>query len=403
MHCGDSVLQWIAPILAVLIRNARMDNAPEPRAKARALFVRDKSLYVIANGNHRLLNYVLRLLVWQRRTSRRRVDEILVKFVELTPPLFVASPDLRDQARPSLQGIGCAVLHILSYIYLTSPAVQRFTNFVEFNVKRSALNSVNVGMIAPTRPISSAPARYAVLGDIHANLEALTAVLNDAQESRCTHFACVGDVVGYNADPIECLQVIRRIGIPCVKGNHDEYCSTEQPLAGLNPRATAATLWTRQQLPAQDKQWLRDLKYTRLVANFSLVHATLDTPQGWGYVFDSLAAAASFNYQSTSVCFFGHTHLPVAFIRDTTVRSGIFSKFRIERGRKYFVNVGSVGEPRDGNPLAAYVIYDLDEHSIELRRVAYDMAHTDAKVRAAGLPERPKPKGLIPSSRVNSA
>ena len=237
-------------------------------------------------------------------------------------------------------------------------------------------------------------ARYAVLGDIHANLEALTAVLTDAREQRCSHHACVGDVVGYNANPGECLDIIRNMGMPCVKGNHDEYCSTGDALVGISPRASAATLWTRQRLKPADKQWLRELKYTRLMAGFSLVHATLDTPQSWGYVFDKLAAAASFNYQNTSVCFFGHTHLPIAFIRDAAVRGGSYSKFKVEPGRKYFVNVGSVGEPRDGNPFAAYVIHDLAESSIELRRVPYDIDETDAKVRAAGLPDRLRPKSL---------
>jgi diadenosine tetraphosphatase ApaH/serine/threonine PP2A family protein phosphatase len=101
-----------------------------------------------------------------------------------------------------------------------------------------------------------------------------------------------------------------------------------------------------------------------------------------------LAAAASFTYQNTAVCFFGHTHVPVAFIRDSVVRGGTYSKFKVEPGRKYFVNVGSVGQPRDGNPQAAYVIYDMDEGSIELRRLNYDITKAQTKIRAAGLPER---------------
>lgn len=232
--------------------------------------------------------------------------------------------------------------------------------------------------------------RYAILGDIHANLEALTAVLKDAQEQQCTHHACTGDVVGYNANPRECLNVIREMGMPCVKGNHDEYCSTDIPLENFSARAAAAALWTRKQLPEEDKQWLRELKYTRFVAGFSIVHATLDGAQRWGYVFQKLDAAASFTYQATQTCFFGHTHVPLAFVRDSLVRGGTYSRLKIEPGRKYFINVGSVGEPRDGNPNAAYVIYDLAEGSIELRRVPYDIGTADAKVRAAGLPERRK-------------
>ena len=131
-----------------------------------------------------------------------------------------------------------------------------------------------------------------------------------------------------------------------------------------------------------------------MVRNFSIVHATLDGPERWGYIFDKWAAAASFTYQNTAVCFFGHTHVPLAFSRDGTVQGGPFSRLQVEVGRKYLVNVGSVGEPRDKNILAAYVIYDFDSGAIELRRVPYDVDVTEAKVRAAGLPSRKKPGGF---------
>jgi diadenosine tetraphosphatase ApaH/serine/threonine PP2A family protein phosphatase len=230
--------------------------------------------------------------------------------------------------------------------------------------------------------------RFAIIADIHANLEALQAVLEDIQQQKCTHYACLGDVVGYNANPKECLDIIRQMNIPVVKGNHDEYCASDEPLEGFNPAAATAIAWTRKQLTEEDRQWLRDLKYQRLVNGFTIVHATLDAPQRWGYVFDKLAAAASFTYQNTPVCFFGHTHVPVAFMRDTVVRGGTYSKFKIEPGKKYFINVGAVGQPRDNNPKAAYVIYDLDEGTIELRRVDYDIAKAQKKIREAGLPER---------------
>lgn len=230
--------------------------------------------------------------------------------------------------------------------------------------------------------------KYAIIADIHANLEALDVVLKDAKAQECTHHCCLGDVVGYNANPKECLEIIRGMNLPCVKGNHDEYCSLESNLEGFNPHAAEAIQWTRNQLTEDDREWLRNLKYIRMVASFSVVHATLDGPQRWGYVFDRLAAAASFTYQNTSVCFFGHTHVPVAFIRDTVVRGGTYSKFKVEPGRKYFINVGSVGQSRDGVPKATYVIYNMDEGTVELRRLDYDIARTQAKIRAAGLPER---------------
>lgn len=231
--------------------------------------------------------------------------------------------------------------------------------------------------------------KFAIIADIHANLDAFQVVLADIKEQKCTHYACVGDVVGYGANPRECLKIVRDLGMPVVKGNHDEYCSMDENLEGFNAHAAEAVTWTRKQLTEEERQWLRDLKYFRLVTSFSMVHATLDGPQRWGYVFDKLAAAASFTYQNTSVCFFGHTHVPVAFIRDANqVRGGTYSKFKVDPSKKYFVNVGSVGQPRDNNPKAAYVVYDVDEGTIELRRLEYDIAAAQKKILDAGLPPR---------------
>src|SRR5271170_6730389 len=230
--------------------------------------------------------------------------------------------------------------------------------------------------------------RYAIIADIHANLEAFQVVLADIKTQKVQQIVCLGDVVGYNANPKECLDMVRAMNIPVVKGNHDEYCSSEDHLEGFNPHAAEAVVWTRNQLTIEDRRWLRDLKYSRMVDNFTIVHATLDAPQRWGYVFDKLAAAASFTYQNTPVCFFGHTHVPVAFIRDSQIRGGTYSKFKVEPGRKYFLNVGAVGQPRDNNPKAAYVVYDMNEGSIELRRLAYDIPAAQKKIIDAGLPPR---------------
>jgi predicted phosphodiesterase len=230
--------------------------------------------------------------------------------------------------------------------------------------------------------------KFAIIADIHGNLDAFQVVLEDCKKQQVTHYACLGDVVGYNANPKECLDIVRTMNMPCVKGNHDEYCSSDEHLEGFNPAAAEAVNWTRTQLTEDDRQWLRDLKYSRMVTNFTIVHATLDGPQRWGYVFDKLAAAASFTYQNTSVCFFGHTHVPVAFVKDSVVRGGTYSKFKTEPGKKYFVNVGAVGQPRDNNPKAAYVVYDTIDGTIEIRRLDYDIAAAQKKILAAGLPER---------------
>ena len=158
--------------------------------------------------------------------------------------------------------------------------------------------------------------RFAIFSDIHANLEALEAVLRDAAERECTHFVCLGDIVGYNANPHECVDLVRQLDCPIVKGNHDEQASLVESSRDFNELAEHAINWTREHLTEEDKQWLRDLRLQRQVRDFTIVHATLDTPGQWGYVFNNLDATASFTYQHTTVCFFGHTHVPMAFIRE---------------------------------------------------------------------------------------
>ncbi len=230
--------------------------------------------------------------------------------------------------------------------------------------------------------------RFAIFGDIHANLEALQAVLADAEKQNCTHFVCLGDVVGYNADPHACVELIRELDCPVVKGNHDEQAAMVEALDGFNPLAEEALNWTRENLTQEDKNWLRELRMVRQVRDFTIVHATLDTPHKWGYVFNQLDAAASFSYQHTSVCFFGHTHAPRAYIRDGSVIGLPLEKLKFEMGKKYFVNVGSVGQPRDGDWRSAYTIYDATRNFIELRRIEYDIDLAQDKIVEAGLPQR---------------
>jgi predicted phosphodiesterase len=230
--------------------------------------------------------------------------------------------------------------------------------------------------------------RFAIFSDIHANLEALEVVLADARERRCTHFVCLGDVVGYNANPRECIERVRELDCPVVKGNHDEEATLSASSERFNELAERAIQWTRDNLTDQDKEWLRSLQLQKQVHDFTIVHATLDTPGQWGYVFNNLDAVASFTYQRTAVCFFGHTHLPMVFIRGQSgVRQERKEHIRIEPGRKYFINAGSVGQPRDGNWRAAYCIYDIENKLVELLRVKYDLATAQKKIAKAGLPQ----------------
>ena len=162
--------------------------------------------------------------------------------------------------------------------------------------------------------------RFAIFSDVHANLEALEAVLADARARKCTRFVCLGDVVGYNANPGECVERVRELDCPVVKGNHDEAASRLTPPGDFNEIAERAIAWTRERLTDEHKEWLRGLPLQTCVHDFTIVHATLDTPEQWGYVFNNLDAAASFTYQRTNVCFFGHTHVPMVFVRDESVR-----------------------------------------------------------------------------------
>src|SRR3954469_10627861 len=228
--------------------------------------------------------------------------------------------------------------------------------------------------------------RFAIFSDIHANLEALEAVLQDAQDRAATHHVCLGDVVGYNADPHACVERIREMDCPIVKGNHDEQASLTESSRDFNELAEHAIEWTRANLTGADKDWLLDLRLERQVRDFTIVHATLDTPAQWGYVFNNLDAVASFTYQHTPVCFFGHTHVAGAFVRDGGVKRVKAEQLTIEPGKKYFINTGSVGQPRDGDPRAAYCIYHTDRNIVEQRRIKYDIETAQKKILDAGLP-----------------
>jgi len=229
--------------------------------------------------------------------------------------------------------------------------------------------------------------KYAILGDIHANLEALRAVLEDAATQGVGRYLCVGDVVGYNADPNECVKILRELDCVTVRGNHDHYVSENDALGDLNPVAANVVRWTRAELGPDHLSYLDGLRLVQAVDGFTLVHSTLDMPEKWGYVFEEVEADASFNYQTTAVCFHGHTHVPVLYEKGSGVRRSGYRCFKATMGKKYFINVGSVGQPRDGDSRAGYVVYDGDGRDVELRRVPYDVTTAQEKILAAGLPK----------------
>ena len=237
--------------------------------------------------------------------------------------------------------------------------------------------------------------RYGILGDIHGNLEAFEAVLEVARQEGVEQYVCIGDVVGYNANPSECLRLLRDLNpVAIVKGNHDDYVSNGKDTVGFNPLAAQAVEWTRQQLSQEELDWLAALEFTQLVSvpgygRFQVVHATLDNPRGWGYIFDRYSAETCMTYQRFPLCFVGHTHVPAMFDKSgPEVRGGFYEEVRLEPNHKYLFNVGGVGQPRDGDPRASFAIFDSDERQVTLHRVEYDIAEAQRRILAAGLPQR---------------
>ena len=231
---------------------------------------------------------------------------------------------------------------------------------------------------------------FAILGDIHANLEALNTVLDDCRSQGVTDFLCTGDVIGYNACPRECMKIVRELGCPVVKGNHDDYVSDlSQNLNNFHPHAAQVIEWTREQLDEESIGWLAALPFTVTAMGISIVHSTNDHPENFGYVFDNLQAEANFITQRTPLCFHGHTHCPMIYEKSM---NGVWridpQDMKLQPGRKYFVNVGSVGQPRDGDPRATYVVYDVASRTVRFRRLEYDIAAAQERIRNAGLPER---------------
>lgn len=228
--------------------------------------------------------------------------------------------------------------------------------------------------------------KIAILGDIHSNLEALDAVLEDAEKQQVDKYVVTGDIVGYNANPKTCIQRIRALKCAVVQGNHDFYASSKGEAPTIATAAQDTLAWTRKQLTYFDRKFLRDLPHICDVETFTIVHSSLNQPDRWRYVLQPGSAERNFLNQFTSVCFYGHTHIPAVFIQERTVTKGIFEEITLRPEAQYLINVGSVGQPRDGDPNSAYAVFDLERNHVEIRRIPYDIEKTCRKIIEAGLP-----------------
>jgi diadenosine tetraphosphatase ApaH/serine/threonine PP2A family protein phosphatase len=228
--------------------------------------------------------------------------------------------------------------------------------------------------------------RYGVLGDIHGNLEALTSVLADAQEAGVGRLLCVGDVVGYGADPHECLKVLRDGKVCTVAGNHDWAVVEKVGIEYFNADARDSIEWTRDRLSSDELEYLGGLPLIEVMGEITVVHSSPFSPEYYDYVQTLYDVQLAFDHMRTRLCFVGHSHVPVMFLNTEPVEHCLRPVLELAPDRRVIVNVGSVGQPRDLDPRACYAIWDTDEQKVYLRRVDYDQDGASRKIAAAGLP-----------------
>jgi len=228
--------------------------------------------------------------------------------------------------------------------------------------------------------------KVAIFSDIHSNLEALLAVLEDMNSQGVTHRICLGDIVGYSADPSECVREIKSLACATLKGNHDEQATSESVMEGYNELARESLFYSRENLEPSQKQFLNSLPYQLQFSDSTFVHSCLYQPQNWIYVLSYREASLNFENQTTPIAFCGHTHFPLIFENNTPLRAyHTVKKMRLNKRKRYLINVGSVGQPRDGDNRSCYGIYDDEENMFEFRRVPYDIEKATGKIIRAGL------------------
>jgi len=233
--------------------------------------------------------------------------------------------------------------------------------------------------------------RLAIISDIHANLEAFEAVLNHIASQSVDRILCLGDIVGYNADPEACIALCQENHIFCLSGNHDVAARDQIPLDNFSETAALAIRWTRQHLSEENRHFLRQLPvFHRADDHYLLMHGSLLHPDR--YLFFPSEAQQDFEtmrvlYPDIRLGFLGHTHQPRVFTdAGGNVTSGVPRRFTLQEERRYLINPGSVGQPRDSNPMASYLIYDVERTQIDFHHVPYDIQKTAEKILKAGLP-----------------
>lgn len=231
--------------------------------------------------------------------------------------------------------------------------------------------------------------RIGIISDIHSNMEALNAVL-ERLKGEVDEIICLGDIVGYGPNPKECCDIVRSNRIYSLCGNHDFACYDDRLINYFNPFAREAILWTRSQLTQEYIDYLRRLPFEEVLYNFRIVHGAPGEP--FEYITTTQDARSAFMVFDENLCFIGHSHIMEYYelrkgssvVRQLPLRNQ--QELNIEDGNRYIINVGSVGQPRDGDPRSAYVIYDTIEKKLTAYRVFYRIDIVQKKMQLKGLP-----------------
>jgi predicted phosphodiesterase len=222
--------------------------------------------------------------------------------------------------------------------------------------------------------------KYAIISDIHSNLEALQKALRLIDDQDVDEIICLGDIVGYGANPNECVDIVRSRCSASILGNHDEAALDVSQAVDFNAVALKAVQWTAQELTNDSKSFLSSLLMTHTINDLLFVHSSPRSPELWDYIVDAGDAATAMGHLEEKICFIGHTHIPVIFSRKGRTKL-------ITKEDQFLVNVGSIGQPRDGNPMLAFGIFDSSSWEYHLIRSEYDIQEAVEKINAAGLPK----------------